>query len=302
MRLEDRLPGLDRARHRDGMDRIARDRADALREQRLGRRARRRRGRSRCSPRPACRASRSGRSSRRRCRSCAARPRTAPRPPPPPHRRHCRRRAASRSRSSVGKRMRGRRHAVAGDDRRAAGQMKIAAHGTLWRWRRYSDAGHGGLDVRRVLSIARSRSGGRRTRPADHVDEAEHDEQEEGRGRRLRHQHELDQHRDEQQQRQHVVDDRLTPNRVAFRISTNSSRIARIDQESPVVTARVLTGQQRGCVGDACRSNGTRAEIRKDDDVVDRERDAPAAESRSGKLTAAAPTAAMRLAPRLRLP
>ena len=99
VRLEDRLPRIDRARHRNGMRRCRRDLArQALRASiRSVVAARRRRGRSRCSPRPAASGSPTGRSNRRRCRSSPARPRTASRQPQRQHRRPCRRPSASRS-------------------------------------------------------------------------------------------------------------------------------------------------------------------------------------------------------------
>ena len=155
--------------------------------------AARRRGRSRCSPRPACRARRSGRSSRRRCRSSAARPRRAPRPP------YGRvggvAAGAQRLDGGAGRqRMRRRRHALAGDHRRAAGQMKVTARS----WMRGGATASGTATRRRARSRCRAARRAGDDEAGRHVDHADHHQNEERRRSRLRDQQELDQHGDEQ--------------------------------------------------------------------------------------------------------
>ena len=95
VRFQDCFPGIDSTRARSRHELSCRSRAFLCRAT-PGRTPLRRHDPNRCIPTPVCRAARSGSNNRRRSRSCAARPRTTPRPRPPLHPPLCRLHAAYR--------------------------------------------------------------------------------------------------------------------------------------------------------------------------------------------------------------
>ena len=195
--LEDRVPGIDRARHRDGMDRRA-DFGHALGAQALRTKLWRRRGRSRYSPTPACLASTPARSSRRRCRSCAARPRTA------------RRQAATAASAALPPARSVSTAARVASGCEVAAMPSQAITGERpgsWKSRLMTRPDVADVqDETRVDALDRQvalrRAQASRAKPPSTSMKLDHQQQEESRGRGLLDQHEFDQHAEEQDQRQ----------------------------------------------------------------------------------------------------
>ena len=181
------------------------DRMHALGQQRLGRRPGAGAAAAVVAPDRSGQAPRPGQSSRRRCRSCAARSRTARPPPSPPHRRRCRRRAAYRSPPAWRADARWPPCPVEAITGERPGRWKVARHVEVACGQAEPPQATGS---NRSICMSRCAVRSVTMKPTEHVDHADHHQNEEGRSAGLRHQQEFDQHGDEQDHRQDVIDDR----------------------------------------------------------------------------------------------